>query len=116
MTTSTPQRMPKEVPEGVDRLPSGKVRARTVGPDGKRRATTFESVADARAWLATQRADIVRRTWKAPEAGQRTVGSYAADYVARTDLRESTRDLYRGLWHRHLEDPFGDVPVADVSA
>jgi len=74
-----------------------------VGTDGKRRTGAFESVSDARAWLVTQRADVVRRTWKAPEAGRRTVGAYAADYLARTDLRDSTRDLYRGLWRHHLE-------------
>jgi integrase len=81
-----------------------------------RRSQTFATKSDARAWLATQRADVVRNTWRAPEAGKRTVGAYAADYLVRPDLRESTKDLYRGLWKRHLEGTWSDVPVGHVTA
>lgn len=99
----------------VDRLPSGKWRARYVGPDAKRRSSTFTTKADARAWLATAQADLVRKQWRAPEAGRRTVGAYAADYLARSDLRESTRALYEGVWRLHLAETWAEVPVADVS-
>lgn len=81
----------------VDKLPSGRWRARCTGPDGRRRTLTFSTKSDARAWLATQQADVVRKMWRAPEAGRRTVGAYAAEYLARDDLRESTRALYAGL-------------------
>lgn len=100
----------------VDRLPSGRWRARYVGPDGKRRSSTFGTKSDARAWLATAQADLVRKQWRAPEAGKRTVGAYAADYLARTDLREGTRDIYATTWRLHLANTWGDVPVADISA
>jgi integrase len=100
----------------VDRLPSGKWRARYTGPDGKRRSSTFGTKTDARAWLATAQADLVRRQWRAPEAGKRTVGAFAADYLARPDLREGTRDIYATTWRLHLADTWADVPVADVSA
>lgn len=96
-------------------LDSGAWRVRCTGPDGTRRSQTFPTKSDARAWLATQRADIVRRTWRATEVGKRTVGAYAVDYLARSDLRESTKDLYRGLWARHLEAPWDDVPVGDIT-
>jgi integrase len=99
----------------LEHLPSARWRARYSGPDGKRRSATFGTKADARAWLATQQADVVRKTWKAPEAGQRTVGDYAADYFARTDLRESTQALYRGLWDRHLKDVWNEAGVAEVT-
>ncbi len=99
----------------IDKLPSGKWRARYVGPDAKRRSATFSAKADARAWLATAQADLVRKQWRAPEAGKRTVGAYAADYLARSDLRESTRALYEQVWRLHLADTWADVPVADVS-
>ena len=100
----------------VDKLPSGRWRARGTGPDGKRRSSTFSTKSDARAWLATQQADAVRKTWRAPEAGKRTVGSYAKDYVAREDLRESTRVLYASLWKNHLEHHWASVPVGDVTS
>jgi len=99
----------------VDRLPSGRWRARYIGPDAKRRSATFRTKSDARAWLATAQADVVRKAWRAPEAGRRNVGAYAADYLARTDLRESTRALYAGLWHRHLAPVWERVAVADVT-
>ncbi len=99
----------------VDQLPSGRWRARYVGGDGKRRSSTFPTKTDARAWLATAQADLVRKQWKAPEAGRRTVGAYAQDYLARTDLRESTRALYEGVWRLHLAQTWDDVAVADVS-
>lgn len=99
----------------VEPLPSNRWRARYTGPDGKRRSSTFHTKADARAWLSTQQADVVRKAWRAPEAGKRTFGAYAADYVARADLRESTRDLYGGLWQRHLRDAWDEVAVADIT-
>ena len=99
----------------VDKLPSKRWRARYTGPDGKRRTATFRTKADARAWLATAQADLVRKVWRAPEGGRRTVGAYAADYLARTDLRQSTRALYGGLWRLHLTATWAPVPVADVT-
>jgi integrase len=100
----------------IERLPSGRWRARCTGPDGKRRSATFDTKADARAWLATQQADMVRKAWRAPEAGKRTVGAYAAEYLERDDLRESTRALYAGLWRKHLADHWDDAPVGDVTS
>jgi integrase len=100
----------------VDKLPSGRWRARYPGPDGKRRSATFRTKADARAWLATAQADLVRKQWRAPEAGRRTVGAYAADYLQRSDLREGTRALYAATWRLHLAETWQDVAVADVTA
>jgi len=99
----------------VDKLPSGRWRARYTGPDGRRRTSTFRTKTDARAWLATAQADVVRQAWRAPEAGRRTLGSYAAAYLTRNDLRESTRALYAGLWRHHLEATWSTVAVADVT-
>lgn len=100
----------------LDKLPSGRWRARCTGPDGRRRSSTFATKTDGRAWLATQQADVVRKAWRAPEAGKRTVGEYAVDYLARDDLRESTRALYASLWRHHLDDQWGPVSVGDVTS
>jgi integrase len=99
----------------VDRLPSGRYRARYLGPDGRRHAKVFAAKADAWAWLASQQTDLLRKSWRAPSASCRTVGEYAEDYLARTDLRESTRVLYAGLWRHHLAEPWADVPVDEVT-
>jgi integrase len=99
----------------VDRLPSGRYRARYVGQDGKRRSRVFSAKADAWAWLSTQQADLVRKSWRAPEDSRRTLGGYADDYLARDDLRESTRALYDGLWRLHLADDWCEVAVGDIT-
>jgi integrase len=98
----------------VDQLPSGRFRARCRGPDG-RHAKIFISKADAWAWLATQQTDLLRGSWQAPTASQRTVGEYAEDYLGRIDLRESTRLLYAGLWRHHLAAPWAGIPVDEVT-
>ena len=98
----------------VDRLPSGRFRARYRGPDG-RHAKIFSSKADAWARLATQQTDLLRRSWRAPSASRRTVGQYAEDYLARNDLRASTRVLYAGLWRHHLAELWADVPVDELT-
>jgi len=66
-------------------------------------------------WLATAQADLVRKAWKAPEGGRRTIGAYAEDYLARADLRESTRQLYEGVWRLHLRETWSSVAVADIT-
>jgi integrase len=59
--------------------------------------------------------DLLRKSWRAPNASRRTVGEYAEDYLARNDLRESTRVLYAGLWRHHLAAHWADVPVDEVT-
>jgi len=99
----------------VEKLDSGRWRARYTGPDGRRRSNTFRTKTDARSWLATAQADLVRKAWKAPEGGRRTIGAYAEDYLARADLRESTRQLYEGVWRLHLRETWSSVAVADIT-
>lgn len=99
----------------VERLESGRWRARYTGPDGLRRSQSFLTKTDARRWLATAQADIVRKAWRAPEGGQRTVGAYAVDYFSRSDLRSSTKELYESVWRTHLQDTWARVPVGDVT-
>ncbi|HEV7872259.1 MAG TPA: site-specific integrase [Modestobacter sp.] len=100
----------------IDRLPSGRYRARYIGADGRRRSKIFGTAkADARAWLAAQQTDLIRKGWRAPEAGRRSVGEYAEDYLARSDLREGTRALYASLWPHHLAETWGRVPVDEVT-
>jgi len=99
----------------IEKLDSGRWRARYTGPDGRRRSSTFGTKTDARRWLATAQTDLVRRAWKAPEGGRRTLGAYATDYLARADLRESTKQLYEGVWRLHLKKTWSSVAVGDIT-
>jgi integrase len=107
--------MTKRTFGSVDRLPSGRHRARYLGPDGQRHTKIFNTKADAWAWLASQQTDLLRKSWRAPNASSRTIGEYAQEYLARNDLREGTRVLYGGLWRHHLATPWTDVPVDEVT-
>ena len=107
----------------VLQLPSGRYRASYLAPDGKRRAgeTTFDTVADADAWLATISSDIVKGRWRPPEPSRETVGAYAIRWLALgvgrsgDPLSPTTKQLYDLLWTRWLEPTFGDLAFGDVS-
>ncbi|WP_448612210.1 hypothetical protein [Geodermatophilus sp. URMC 60] len=103
--------MAKRTFGSVDRLPSGRYRARYLGPDGQRHTKLLDTKADAWAWLASQQTDLLRKSWRAPNASSRSVGEYAEDYLARNDLREGTRVLYTGLWRHHLAEPWATSPL-----
>lgn len=66
----------------IQKLPSGDFRASFMGPDGARvfAAVTFPLEGDADTWLATQRTDLIRGTWKAPDVGAPLLGDYAASW------------------------------------
>lgn len=107
--------MAKRTFGSVDRLPSGRFRARYLGPDGRRHSKIFVAKADAWAWLASEQTDLLRKSWRVPNASGRTVGDYAEDYLARNDLRESTRVLYGGLWRHHLAETWAHVPLDEIT-
>ena len=52
----------------VDLLPSGRIRARYVGPDDHRYSAprTFDALVDADAYLVTVRQEILQGTWLSP--------------------------------------------------
>ncbi|MHA7986763.1 tyrosine-type recombinase/integrase [Rathayibacter sp. CAU 1779] len=70
----------------------------TYRPPGRR---TFDTRAEAAAWLAQERADRARGTWRDPDADRILLRDYAATWIAnRADLRPRTLDLYRHTLHR----------------
>lgn len=96
----------------IDKLPSGRYRARYTGPDGDRHAApaTFDNLTDARAWLAARQTEISTGKWQPPalvaaalaERSQ-TLATYAEVWLAsRTNskgdhLRPRTVEEYRRL-------------------
>ena len=67
----------------IRKLPSGRFQAR-YWHLGKQIAadTTFTNKTDARRWLATVEADLVRGHWIDPDAGKIPFGEYATRWVA----------------------------------
>ena len=98
----------------VRKLPSGRYQASYISPDGTRvnAPTTFTKEEHADKWLAAQRTDIERETWKGPTVGVATVRAYAVPWLAqRTTLKPRTADLYQRLLTLHILPTLGDVQL-----
>ena len=92
------------------KLPSGKFQAR-YWHLGKQIAAehTYANKTDARRWLSTIEADIVRGRWVDPDAGKITFGEYANWRIEQRPVRPRTKQIYEGrLKHipvrRHIRD------------
>lgn len=107
------KRAPRRTWGGIRRLPSGRYQARYVDHDGHRHTSprTFATKRDADAWLATNRADLLRGTWRDPDAGTESLGEYLRDWLdSRTDLAPTTRQNYAGAIQRWLSGPLRRPP------
>ena len=105
----------------IERLPSGRYRARYVGPDGRRYTapTVFVTKKDAGGWLSLQEGDIIRKAWMPPEAAPRirlTFETYATTWLAHRDLKTRTRAHYRALLDAHLLPEFGSKALTSITA
>lgn len=124
---ATTKRKRRETFGQVDRLPSGRIRARYTGPDGERHAApqTFDNLTDARGWLAARRTEISSGSWQPPSVvaaataeRNQTLSAYSETWLAsRTNargdhLRPRTRDEYRRL----LNGPLADLTPLIVRA
>jgi integrase len=81
----------------VEQLPSGRWRA-FYRKDAVRfnAPRTFATKDEANTWLAGERADRSRGTWRDPYAGQVTLREYATTWMdSRPDLSPRTRDTYQ---------------------
>lgn len=85
----------------LDTLPSGRIRARYTGPDGNRYAapSTFDTLTDARAWLASRRVEIDTGVWSAHGAQ-----AAATANASRTD----TFSTYAESWITTRTNRHGD--------
>jgi integrase len=110
----------------VRTLPSGRIQARYTGPDGRThsartaagRPLTFDTKADAEAWLALRHSEILRGAWlppAEPKAAPVTLRAYAEAWLAGRDLEQTTRDHYAQLLRDHVYPTFGDVAVAAIT-
>lgn len=116
----------------VRKLPSGRLQASYVGPDGERYPAplTFDTLTDAKAWLAGVRGDIAAERWTSPrevaavkvERAQ-TLSEYAEAWLAsRTNsrgdaLKPRTVDEYRRLLRVPDKSKDSDTggPLADLA-
>lgn len=81
----------------IRKLPSGKFQAR-YWHLGKQISAdhTFAAKTDARRWLSTVEADMVRGDWVDPDAGKITFGEYADWWIEQRPVRRPTKQIYEG--------------------
>lgn len=101
-------------------LPSGRVQASYLGPDGKRHTaeTTFLTKGDADTWLALRNAEITEHRWKppAPKKVLDTFGEYADRWLAGAELTPRTRVEYRRLLNKQILPRWADVPLIEITS
>lgn len=108
----------------VEKLPSGRYRARYTGPDGERHPApaTFDTMGDARTWLALRHTDIAQGEWRRPVTHKPTTfESYARDHIdTRTNSRgETLKPRTRAEYLRLLDGPlkaFHGRPLESITA
>ena len=112
----------------IDRLPSGRFRARYTVPDTDERISaphTFDSKGDARAWLSSVRTDMQRGKWKHPKTVvSERFGTYARSWVSQrvnsrgVPLRDRTKADYLRFLDKGLavfiDDLLGEITPARV--
>jgi integrase len=105
------------------KLPSGRIRARYLGPDGVRHSApyTFETKGDAEAWLVDERRLLASDNWQPPRVRAKakqnkiTFQMYAESWLRDRDLKPRTRQHYRSLLDRQLFPTFGDLGLAEIT-
>lgn len=99
------------------KLPSGRWQARYSDANGNRRVAdeTFASEAEAGDALTLIQADIIRGTWRDPEAGLITFHEWSDKWMAGAQhLRPRTRAKYESILRRRLVPVFGGMPLAAI--
>lgn len=101
-------------------LPSGRYQASYIGPDNMRHKaeTTFSTRLDAEAWLARRRNEVVDGVWSPGRITARptpTVSEYASTWLARRNLKPTTRAHYDGIMDRFILPELGAMRLRDVT-
>lgn len=94
----------------VELLPSGRYRASyRVEGDKFSAPHTFADKRAAEGWLATERADRLRGTWRDPRQGQTTLSEYLTSWLdSSRHLSARTQELYGDLARRWIVPSVGE--------
>jgi integrase len=106
----------------IRKLPSGRYQAGYIGPDLALHngISTFETLMDARAWLAAERRIMEAGTWVPPRARNRatqpaTLKPYAEAWLKDRHLKPRTVAFYEALLEQKIYPVLADVPLKDIT-
>ncbi|WP_182359706.1 tyrosine-type recombinase/integrase [Tomitella gaofuii] len=111
---------------GLRKLPSGRWQANYTGPDGRlhKAPRTYPSKDEAIGWLNHERRLIDLDAWTPPAqraaenrpAPRLTLAAYGTQWIAQRKLKETTRELYSGMFTRYVEhDEIATVPLTELT-
>jgi len=99
----------------IDRLPSGRWRARYRDATGRAHSRMFKTKADASVFLSTIETDLLRGDWNDPRLTGVPVRDWAQQWFETTaHLKPKTRVEYEANLRNHVLPFFGDKPVGAV--
>lgn len=83
-------------------------------PDGRQRSRSFPRKVDAQRFLTTVEADKLRGTYRDPDAGRVTFGSFAEGWLAAQTSDVSTREALATRLRVHLLPAFGPLELRTI--
>ena len=101
----------------VQHLPSGRWQASHMVKDRRYFApVTYGTEKQARTWLTTQEAARISGTWRPPAEQAPTLADYSRRWLERrTDLANTTRELYQSQLRLHIAPPLGTKHLDDLT-
>jgi hypothetical protein len=99
----------------VEKLPSGRYRARYRAEDGRQHSKSFPTKGAAKAFLQTVGADMQRGQWVDPRGGQMLFRDWVAVWAAARVVRLTTRNADEGRIRNHLLPAFGRLQLKDIT-
>jgi integrase len=99
----------------VEKLPSGRYRARYRDQDGTQHSKIFAAKGAAKSFLATVGADMARGHWIDPRGGLILFADWERTWSMARIVRESTKATDNGRIRTHLLPEFGDRQIRDIT-
>jgi integrase len=99
----------------VEKLPSGRFRARYKDEAGDTHSRIFTTRGAARNYLDTVRVDVRRGQWIDPRGGEKSFAEWAEQWQAARVIRPTTRASESGRIRNHLLPTFGDRPLKAIT-
>ncbi len=100
---------------GIDKLKSGRYRARYYDADGNRQGRTFDTSREAKDWLRLQQVAVAAGTHVAASAGRITLAEFAAERLpAWRKHRATTRAQVEQQMRCHVLPVFGHLTIGQI--
>lgn len=108
----------------IQKLPSGRYRARYVGPDGNLHPAphSYSAKMDGEGWLAAENRLIELGTWTPPatrgqkrELVSRTIPEAVTDYIESRDITPGSAETYRSILATRIVPYLGSATVGELT-